>query len=236
MVQKRKKFYLVMALLFALTIFGAWSGFQSAVRAEAMVMPQDYEGYLTTAHSINMHDDPEKITKECILMPECAASGYGISVKQADGTYKFYKFDGKGQELAKDILAKTQKNAGIRIIASGILNGITLKVSALSEKTKEAPVIVELTGWLIDKCCSGTIDPVKHTLKCLQMESCAATGYGILVQQANGSFKFYKFDQKGHSLAVEYVKKATKKDNITITVKGTWDGDILKVSSFAEKN
>ncbi len=199
-------------------------------------MPQDYEGYLTTAHSANMHDDPEKITKECILMPECAASGYGVSVKQADGTYKFYKFDTKGQELAKDILVKTKRDAGIQIIATGILEEGPLKISALSEKIKEAPVVVELTGWLIDKCCSGTTDPAKHTLKCLQMESCAATGYGILVSQTNSSFKFYKFDPQGHKRAVEYVKKTTKKDNIAITVKGTWNGEILKVSSFDEKN
>ncbi len=196
-------------------------------------MPQEYEGYLITAHSLNMHVDPGKIARECILLSECAASGYGISVKQADGTYKFYPFDGKGQELAKDILAKTPKIAGIQIVASGTLEGIILKVSTLSEKAIAEPVAIELTGYLIDKCCSGTIDPAKHTLKCLQMESCAATGYGILVQQIKGSLKFYKFDLKGHNLAVEYVKKATKKDNITITVKGTWDGDILKVSSFA---
>jgi hypothetical protein len=234
MIQKRKKF--CFALWIVLIAFGGWLGSLYALKAEGMVMPQDYEGYLTTSHSVNMHDDPEKITKECILMPECAASGYGISVKQADGTYKFYKFDAKGQDLAKDILDKTRKAAGIWILASGILNESTLKISALSEKIKEAPVVVELTGWLIDKCCSGTTDPVKHTLKCLQMESCAASGYGILVSQTNGSYKFYKFDPKGHNLAVEYVKKSAKKDNITIKVKGTWDGDILKVSSFTERN
>ncbi len=232
MVVKRTKLYSLIAILLLSSVWGSWSGFQWSAGAEALVMAQEYEGYLTTTHSVNMHDDPEKITKECILMPECAASGYGISVKQVDGTYKFYPFDGKGQELAKDILAKTSKTAGIRIVASGRLEGVILKVSTLSEKVIAEPAAVELTGYLIDKCCNGTTDPAKHTLKCLQMDSCAATGYGVLVQQTNGKFKFYKFDPKGHNLAVEYVKKATQKDNITITVKGTWDGDILKVSSF----
>jgi hypothetical protein len=67
------------------------------------------------------------------------------------------------------------------------------------------------------------------------MDSCAATGFGILEKQQDGSFKFYKFDEKGHNMAVNYLKKITKKNNITFRVKGIWDGDRLKVSWPAEK-
>lgn len=207
-----------------------------AVAADnAPVKEQEFEGYLITEHSANEHDDPSMISKECIQMPECASSGYGISVKQADGKYRFFKFDGNGQERAKEILAKTTKTNGIILIAKGIPEGETLKVAFLQEKGLQTPVTVELTGWLIDKCCSGTKDPVRHTTECLRMESCTATGFGILEKQQDGTVKFYKFDEKGHNLAVNYLKKVTQKDNVAITVKGVWDGSILKVSALMEK-
>ncbi|HBF38051.1 MAG TPA: hypothetical protein DDW50_12090 [Firmicutes bacterium] len=235
MIQKRKKLYFIM-LLSIFTVFGAWIGKQPVLTTEAMAMDQEYEGYLITAHSSGMHENPGKITKECILMPECAASGYGISVKQSDGSYQFYKFDGNGQKLAKDILAKTAKESGILVIAKGTLDGGILKVTSLTEKILQKPVAIVLSGWLIETSCNGTNDPDKHTKECCLMKDCAASGYGIIVKQADGSFTFYKFDAKGHQLAADYLNKTAKKDNLTITVKGIWDGDILKVLSFAEKN
>jgi hypothetical protein len=207
-----------------------------AVAADnTLIKEQEFEGYLITEHSTNDHDDSSKISKECIQMPECSSSGYGISVKQDDGKYRFFKFDGNGQELAKEILAKTAKTNGIIVIAKGILEGEILKVVFLQEKAIQTPRAIELNGWLIDKCCSGTKNPVKHSLECLRMESCAATGFGILEKQRDGSFKFYQFDEKGHNLAVNYLKKVTQKDNIVIFVKGVWDGNILKVSILTEK-
>jgi hypothetical protein len=94
---------------------------------------------------------------------------------------------------------------------------------------------VELEGWLIDKCCSGTKEPVGHTTECLRMESCAATGFGILEKRKDGSFKFYQFDAKGHNLAVDFLKNFPDKDNVAIIVKGIWDGNILKVSALSRK-
>lgn len=93
----------------------------------------------------------------------------------------------------------------------------------------------EYQGWIIDKCCSGTKDPLSHTLMCLRMKSCAATGYGILVKQADGSLVFYKFDEAGHNLAVAYVNRTARQNDVTITVTGVWDGDVLKVSTLQEK-
>ena len=222
-------FRLTILVTFAVISFSSeWPG--SAVAAEEkMVMEQEFEGYLVTAHSSTENEDPAKISKECILMPECAASGYGISVKQEDGKYRFFKFDANGQKLANEILVKTNQKSGIVLIAKGVLEGEILKVASLTEKIIQTPVAVELNGWLIDKCCSGSKDPVSHTVDCLRMKSCAATGYGILVQQPDGIFKFYKFDVEGHNLAVELLKKVTQKDNLTITVKGIWDGAVLKV-------
>jgi hypothetical protein len=236
MIQKKVGFIFMTVLLIAWAAFSISGGWNPTITAATMEMDQEYEGFLITAHSSNEHDNPSKITKENILMPECAASGYGISVKQANGKYQFFKFDENGQKLAKEILAKTTKASGIVIIVKGTLDGQTLKVTSLGEKALQAPVILELTGWLIEKSCSGTDDPAKHTKECCLMKDCAASGYGITLKQPDGSFKFYKFDQKGHNLAAVYLKKTNKKDNLTISVKGVWDGDILKVTSFAENN
>jgi hypothetical protein len=236
MVNKKISFILMAVLLITVNAFSISGAWNPRIAAAAMEMEQEYEGFLVTAHSSNEHDDPSKITKEIILMPECAASGYGVSVKQSDGKYKFYKFDENGQKLAKEILNKTTKANGIVILAKGILEGQTLKVTSLVEKVHQAPVALDLTGWLIEKSCSGTDDPAKHTRECCLMKDCAASGYGVIVKQQDGSFKFYKFDQRGHNLAADYLKKTNKKDNLTISVKGIWDGDILKVTFFAAKN
>jgi hypothetical protein len=156
--------------------------------------------------------------------------------RQAGGKYLFHKFNENGQKLAREILAKTVRTSGIVIIATGSLDGETLQITSLTEKAAQEPVAVELTGWLFDKCCSGNTAPAKHTLECLRMKSCAATGYGILVKQPAGSFTFYKFDDKGHRSAVDYIQKINKKDDIAVVIKGIWDGAVLKVIWFHEKN
>jgi hypothetical protein len=236
-VRKKIRFIgMILVLLFGVVWIGS-NGRRAvtAVADDTPVKELELEGYLITAHSANEQGDPSKISKECIRMPECAASGYGISVRQVDGKFQFFKFDENGQKLAGEILVKTTKINGITVIAKGILAGNILKITSLVEKGIQKPVIVELTGWLIDRCCSGTKDPASHTTECLRMESCAATGFGLLEKQKDGSFKFYQFDDKGHNLAVRYLKKVVQKDNVTIIVKGSWDGNILKVATLAEQ-
>jgi hypothetical protein len=64
----------------------------------------------------------------------------------------------------------------------------------MADQCKEMPqgLTLELTGWLMDQCCSvKTKDPAKHTRTCNVMESCAASGYGIIVKFTDGSSKFY---------------------------------------------
>ncbi len=86
---------------------------------------------------------------------------------------------------------------------------------------------ITLEGWLIDKCCSGTPDPVKHTRQCNLMETCAATGYGILVKQTDNSLKFYPFDKTGQQLAKDYLQHTTRSNNLRIAIKAKWDGNVL---------
>lgn len=85
MIKKKVGLILSMVVVAVFTILNTPAGLKPAIGAArmAMDMEQEYEGYLITAHSKNEHDDPAKITKECLLMPECAASGYGITVRPA---------------------------------------------------------------------------------------------------------------------------------------------------------
>ena len=79
-------------------------------------------------------------TKMCLLMHSCAASGYGITALQGDGTYKFYYFDGNfatylpwavgtGSQLAAwNLCSNTKKSNHVTISVTGTLSGVT-KVS-----------------------------------------------------------------------------------------------------------
>ncbi|MGV8906572.1 MAG: bacterial Ig-like domain-containing protein [Acetobacterium sp.] len=79
-------------------------------------------------------------TKMCLLMHSCAASGYGITALQSDGTYKFYYFDGDfatyepwsvgtgSQSTAWNFANATTKSNNITGTVTGTLSGGT-KVS-----------------------------------------------------------------------------------------------------------
>lgn len=85
------------------------------------------------------YKDPSKESSGCLLMPTCASSGYGIAVKNDDGSYKFYYFDGQisgltqlgyridnatgGQKLAWDYIDKNTNLAYFRITVTGVLTG-----------------------------------------------------------------------------------------------------------------
>lgn len=67
-------------------------------------------------------------TRDCALMPNCAASGYGVF---ADG--KYYEFDAKGTELTKALLEASKKTKGIKATVTGTLDGSKLAVAKISE-------------------------------------------------------------------------------------------------------
>lgn len=106
----------------------------------------------------------------------------------------------------------------------------------INEKTiPEITAESELSGWLIDKHCSGKVsDPAAHKVMCAKMESCQMSGFGILVPQNNGEFKFYKFDQNGHNLAKGIVERTKKENNLSIKVTGVIEGELFKVISITE--
>lgn len=98
---------------------------------------------------------------------------------------------------------------------------LCLSVFALA-KPKKAKV----TGFLIDKACSGNVakkdNPMEaasnHTKKCALMEKCVASGLGVF---ADG--KFYELDEKGKTMAKAFLEKSTLDKGVKVSVEGTAD-------------
>lgn len=85
----------------------------------------------------NIGDDPGEDTTFCLRMKACAASGYGIAVRQANKAYKFYYFDGQfasfpswsvgtGTQLTSwNLVNSTAKVDHVTISVTGKLDGTT---------------------------------------------------------------------------------------------------------------
>jgi hypothetical protein len=78
-----------------------------------------------------------------------------------------------------------------------------------------------MTGVLIDNMCGAKqateADAAKHKASCSKKDSCAATGYQLIVGD-----KHYKFDDKGNDQAKAYFEKA---DSTHVVVMGKMEGD-----------
>ena len=64
------------------------------------------------------------------------ASGYGVIIRNAEtGKYNFYKFDEKGDKLARKLLETTKKTDNLRIKVKGTIdNSMIIKVKSIEEK------------------------------------------------------------------------------------------------------
>ncbi len=93
-------------------------------------------------------------------------------------------------------------------------------------------------GYLVDKMCGtgftkgGDVKKAadkakKHTKDCALEDNCKASGYGLIFDG-----KFHKFDDAGDKLALDYLNKTKKESNLFVQVKGTNDGDGIKVASI----
>jgi sulfite exporter TauE/SafE len=96
------------------------------------------------------------------------------------------------------------------------------------------PAVQSFTGYIIDEDCFVAMpkDPGSDTKTCLNMKSCAASGYGIAVSQSDGTYKFYFFDgtfapnaNGVQAQAAVIVKNTSKKNHVTVTVTGTVNGN-----------
>jgi nitrite reductase/ring-hydroxylating ferredoxin subunit len=81
-----------------------------------------------------------------------------------------------------------------------------------------------MTGVLIDNACGAKqkdeAAAAKHPMACSKKDSCAASGYQLVVGD-----KHYKLSDKGNDEAKAYLEKAT---STHVTVEGKLDGDIIQ--------
>lgn len=102
---------------------------------KAEVKEQTFTGWLGDSDCTPHLKDPSEMGTSCLTCPKCEASGYGISVRQTDGSYKFYKFDTNGHKLAKEnIISKTSSEKVPEIVVKGVLEGNVIKVSSIALK------------------------------------------------------------------------------------------------------
>ena len=92
----------------------------------------EFKGVLIDEDCSDFEDPPLHETN-CMFMEECRDSGYGIDIKQDDGSWVFYEFDDYGKELAWEYLNSTDRLDGLYITVTGELSGGIIKVSELKE-------------------------------------------------------------------------------------------------------
>jgi hypothetical protein len=68
-----------------------------------------------------------KHSKECLQMPDCAKSGYGLLTEDK----KVIRFDAASNEKAKQFIAELKKNNDIKVNVTGTINGDQMSVSKI---------------------------------------------------------------------------------------------------------
>lgn len=68
-----------------------------------------------------------KHSKECLQMPDCVQSGYGLLTDDK----KIIAFDAAGNEQAKKFIADVKKNTDIKVTVTGTVKGGSMTVSKI---------------------------------------------------------------------------------------------------------
>jgi hypothetical protein len=68
-----------------------------------------------------------KHSKECLQMPDCESSGYGVLTDDK----KVVKFDKTGNQQAKKFIADLKKEKDVRVVVTGSVNGSSMTVSKI---------------------------------------------------------------------------------------------------------
>jgi hypothetical protein len=66
------------------------------------------------------------------------------------------------------------------------------------------------------------------------MKPCIESGYTLLVKNSSGNFDSLALDKKGNKLAVKYLKKTDKTDNIHVTITGTVMDNMIQVDRITD--
>ncbi len=178
-------------------------------------------------------------SKDCALEDMCSEGGYGIL---SNG--KFIKFDDNGDKLATAYFNKSGKEKDFLVDVEGTMDGDVMKVETIKDvvsqaKESDMSAAHTMAGYLVDIACGtkmSKLDAEKaeakamgHTKDCALQDGCKASGYGILSKG-----KLIKFDEQGNKLASEYFDKTKKEKGFWVDVRGTMDGDMMKVESIKD--
>jgi hypothetical protein len=68
-----------------------------------------------------------KHTRNCLQMPNCEASGYGVMTEDR----KVIRFDKAGSEEAKKFIEATKKDNDFKVTVTGAVSGDTMSVSKI---------------------------------------------------------------------------------------------------------
>lgn len=99
--------------------------------------PQSLTGVLIDVHCFMSKPDITLDSKKCLLMPTCAATGYGIAVLKEDKkTYDFYFLDGDfapaatGSQLkANELIKASSKMDHFYISVTGVVSAETKTIA-----------------------------------------------------------------------------------------------------------
>ena len=73
-------------------------------------------------------DFAQKHDKECLTMADCVKSGYALLTPDN----KVLKFDAKGNEQARKLLAETKKEQDFKATVTGAVQGDSIEVATLA--------------------------------------------------------------------------------------------------------
>ncbi len=103
----------------------------AAVSLSAFAADTTVKGYLVdlacSAEEGGKPDFGVKHTKNCLQMPDCVSSGYGVLTDSK----KVVKFDKAGNEQAKKFIAGVNKSNDIKVSVQGEVKGDTMTVSKI---------------------------------------------------------------------------------------------------------
>jgi hypothetical protein len=109
----------------------AWAVVWLAVAGAAQGQTQSLKGHLVDVMCASKHaTEAEYIAKhdkKCLLMDGCVKSGY--SLVTADG--KVLKLDAKGNQLALDLIKKTDRASNWTVGVNGSVSGDTITVASI---------------------------------------------------------------------------------------------------------
>ena len=88
------------------------------------------------------------------------------------------------------------------------------------------------TGVVMDAACGARVaanaeKTAKHTVACALMESCKASGFGLILEG-----RFLKFDPAGDEQALKLLEAAKVRENFRAEVTGEFSEDDVKVSEM----